>query len=289
MERIRTFSNLVVLPHSVFALPFALAALLVATQGRPSWRLLGLVVLAMFLARTAAMAYNRMVDADLDARNPRTKGRDIPTGRVKVWQARLVVWICALGFVGTCGFLNPLAFRLSPLVLAVLFFYSHTKRFTWASHFFLGFALGLAPVGAWIAATGALALQPLWLTAGVLCFVSGFDILYATQDEDFDRKEGLHSWVVKWGAANAVLASRILHLAMIGFLAGFAVSCGFPTSHFTLLGLVAASLVYLHRTGYKVDRRDGSARVALSPQMMSQNGWAAVLYLGAVAATVWMV
>jgi len=286
VEKLKAFSNLVVLPHSVFALPFALASLLVATQGKLSLRLVGLVVLAMFLARTAAMAYNRLVDADIDAKNPRTKGRDIPSGRVKTWQARALVWVCGLGFVVTCSFLFSLAFRLSPIVLAVLLFYSHTKRFTWASHFFLGFALGLAPIGAWIAALGRLTVEPLFLCAGVLCFVAGFDILYALQDEEFDKREGLHSWAVKWGAGNAVWASRFLHVAMIGFLACFAAVSGFPSSHFTLLGLIAAALAWLHRMGYKVEGSGKAAKVVLSPQMMAYNGWIAVLYFAAVAATV---
>jgi len=286
-DKLKAFSNLVVLPHSVFALPFALAALIVATQGKPSLRLVGLVVLAMFLARTAAMAYNRLVDADIDAKNPRTGGREIPSGRVKAWQAKALVWVCGLGFVLTCAHLNPLAFRLSPIVLAVLLFYSHTKRFTWASHFFLGFALGLAPVGAWIAALGRFTVEPLFLTAAVTCFVAGFDVLYALQDEAFDKKEGLHSWVVKWGAGNTVWASRILHVAMIGFLAFFAAACAFPTSHFTLLGLIAGGLAWLHRMGYKVEGKGRAAKVTLSPQMMSYNGWIAVLYLAAVAVTVY--
>src|ERR1041384_1143501 len=193
LEKIKTISNLVVLPHSVFALPFALASLLAATGGRPPLKVLFLVVVCMVVARTAAMAYNRLVDAEIDAKNPRTKDRDIPAGRVKPWEVKLLVWICGLGFVGTCFFLNPLAFKLSPLALGIILFYSYTKRFTWTSHLFLGLALGVAPVGAWIAATGQFSTAPLWLTAAVMCFVAGFDILYDTQDEAFDKTEGLQS------------------------------------------------------------------------------------------------
>jgi 4-hydroxybenzoate polyprenyltransferase len=289
IERLKAFSSLVVLPHSVFALPFALAALLVATDGSPSPKLVGLVVLAMFLARTAAMAYNRLVDADIDAKNPRTQGRDIPSGRISSWQAKLLVLASGMGFVWTCSYFNRMTFLLATPVLVVLFLYSHTKRFTWASHFFLGLALGLAPLGAWIAALGHVDLAPFYLAAGVLCFVAGFDILYALQDEAFDRKEGLHSWVVKWGPGNAVWASRILHVAMIGFLAFFAAACAFPKSHFTLLGLVGAGLAWLHRMGYKVEGQGRDAKVFLSPKMMAYNGWIAVMYLAAVAATVFLI
>ena len=290
-EKIKTFSNLVVLPHSVFALPFALAALIVAvkkeTGGLPSLRLFLLVVVAMFLARTAAMAYNRLMDADVDAKNPRTKGREIPAGRIKAWQAKALVFVCGMGFVWTCSFINRLSFLFATPVLIVLLLYSHTKRFTWMSHFFLGFALGIAPAAAWVAATGRLELTPLWLSAAVVCFVAGFDILYATQDEVFDKKEGLYSWVVKWGAGNAVYASRFLHIGMIGFLAGFAFFCGFPSSHYKFLGLVLAGLVYQHRMGYKTTGKGREARVVLSPKMMANNGWIAVLYLVAVAMTLW--
>jgi 4-hydroxybenzoate polyprenyltransferase len=233
------------------------------------------------------MAYNRLVDADIDAKNPRTQGRELPSGRIAPWQVKALVFLCGMGFVLTCSFINRLSFLLATPALMVLLFYSHTKRFTWASHFFLGFALGLAPVGAWIAALGRVTFEPFFMTAAVTCFVAGFDILYALQDEAFDRKEGLHSWVVKWGARNAVWASRILHVAMIGFLAFFAAACAFPPSHFTLLGLVGAGLAWLHRMGYKVEGEGSDARVILSPKMMAYNGWIAVLYFLAVAATVW--
>ncbi len=192
-ESFKTLSNLVVLPHSVFALPFALASLLTATQGKPPLKTLFLVVAAMVLARTAAMAYNRLVDADVDARNPRTRNRDIPMGRIKPWQVGLLIGACAAGFMTVCYFLNDLAFKLSAPALAIVFFYSHTKRFTWASHLFLGLALGVAPVGAWVAATGKIPSQPFWLTAAVVCFLAGFDILYSTQDLEFDKGEKLHS------------------------------------------------------------------------------------------------
>ncbi len=286
-EKLRTISNLVVLPHSVFALPFALASLLTATHGRPPLRILVLVVVCMVLARTAAMAYNRLVDADIDAKNPRTKNRDIPAGRIKAWQVGLLVAVCCLAFIGTCYFINALVFKLSPLAIGIVFFYSHTKRFTWTSHLFLGLALGVAPVGAWIAATGAFAPEPFWLMMAVICFLAGFDILYATQDEAFDKKEGLQSWVVRWGVPNSLQASRFFHACMLGFLAGFGVQAGFPPVYYGGIGIIGAVLLYQHQHAYRLETRGGRSRFTLSPSMMKMNGWVSILYFVVVGVTLW--
>jgi 4-hydroxybenzoate polyprenyltransferase len=286
-EKIKTFSNLVVLPHSVFALPFALASLLTATHGKPSLHVLVWVVVCMILARTTAMAYNRLVDADIDAKNPRTQNRDIPAGRIKPWQVRLIVWVCALSFVLASAQLNLLAAKLSIPALVIVLFYSHTKRFTWASHLFLGLALGVAPVGAWIAATGAFALEPFWLMAAVICFLAGFDILYATQDEAFDKKEGLQSWVVKWGIPNSLLASRIFHACMLGFLAGFGAQAGFPRFYYWGIGVIGAILLYQHQKAYKLETQGPEVHFTLSPWMMKMNGWISVLYFAVVGVTIW--
>jgi 4-hydroxybenzoate polyprenyltransferase len=180
-----------------------------------------------------------------------------------------------------------LAFKLSPIALAILFFYSYTKRFTWTSHLFLGLALGVAPVGAWVAATGRLEIAPFWLTAAVICFLAGFDILYATQDENFDKQAGLHSWVARWGVANSVKASRFFHGAMLGFLAGFGAQCGFPSAYYAGVGLVGAALVYQHQKAYSLQQSGPEIRFTLSPQMMAMNGWISVLYLTVVGATLW--
>jgi 4-hydroxybenzoate polyprenyltransferase len=287
-NKLRTISNLVVLPHSVFALPFALASLLTATHGRPSLRLLGLVILAMVLARTTAMAYNRLVDAELDAKNPRTKKRDIPAGRISKVEAALLTTATAMGFVGVCYFINDLAFKLSPLALFIVGFYSHTKRFTWASHLFLGLALGVAPVGAWVAATGELAIAPFWMTGAVICFLAGFDILYATQDEAFDKKARLHSWVVRWGIPNSLKASRFFHFGMLGFLAGFGVLAGFSTFYYIGLAFLGSVLIYQHRKAYTLKRTGKRFKFTLSPAMMAMNGWIAVLYFVIVGVTLWL-
>lgn len=287
-KKLQVISNLVVLPHSVFALPFALASLLTATQGKPSLHVLFWVVVCMVLARTAAMAYNRLVDADVDAKNPRTANRDIPAGRISQTQVALLTVLCGFGFVLACYPLNPLAFKLSPLALAILFFYSHTKRFTWTSHLFLGLALGVAPVGAWVAATGELSVTPFWLTGAVICFLAGFDILYATQDEAFDKKAGLQSWVVRWGVPASLYASRFFHACMLGFLAGFGVQVGFHGGYFVGLALVAAALIFQHLKAYSLKKTGKSYQFTLSPQMMALNGWISVIYFCVVGATLWL-
>ncbi len=288
LEKLKTISNLVVLPHSVFALPFALASLLTATGGKPPLRVLFWVIVCMVLARTAAMAYNRLVDTDVDAKNPRTQKRDIPAGRIQPWQVGILIVVSSLGFVGASYMLNPLAFKLSPVALAIVFFYSHTKRFTWTSHLFLGLALGVAPVGAWIAAKNAFAPEPFWLMMAVICFLAGFDILYATQDEAFDKKEGLQSWVVRWGLPNSLKASRFFHACMLGFLAGFGIQVGFPPFYYAGIGVIGAVLLYQHQKAYKLETSGNKTRFTLSPAMMKMNGWISVLYFAVVGVAVWL-
>ena len=284
-KKIKDFSNLVVLPHSVFALPFALASLLTATHGKPPFRILFWVIVCMVLARTAAMAYNRLIDADIDAQNPRTRNREIPAGKIKPWQVRALTIVCGLGFVLATSRINPLAFKLSPLALAITFFYSYTKRFTWLSHFFLGLALGVAPVGAWIAATGSFDFPPFWLMGAVICFVAGFDILYATQDEAFDKQAGLKSWVVKWGLEKSLLASRLLHIGMLGFLAGFGVLAGFSTLYVAGVAVIGVMLIYQHQQVSLAKTKPGAFKIP--PQIMAFNGWVAVLYLAVVGVSIW--
>ncbi len=278
---------MVVLPHSVFALPFALASLLTATHGKPSLHVLLWVIVCMVLARTTAMAYNRLMDANIDAKNPRTKDRDIPAGRIKPWQVKILVWVTSFGFVLSCIPLNPLAFKLSPVVLVILFFYTHTKRFTWTSHLFLGLALGVAPVGAWIAATGKFEVAPLWLLAAVICFLAGFDILYSTQDEAFDRAQGLHSWITRWGLANSLKASRFFHTLMLGFLAGFGAQAGFHLIYYLGIALIGAILYFQHRLSYRLETNRGETVFYLSPAMMKLNGWISILYFLIVGAALW--
>src|SRR5262245_40890019 len=195
--------------HTIFALPFALAALIVAANGWPSLRILLLVVVCMVLARTAAMLFNRIVDWSLDQRNPRTSSRHL---LVRKSSAAVLLVLSSAGFLLTASAINRLTCILAPFALALILFYSVTKRFTSATHFFLGLALAIAPVGAWIAQTGTIDLAPILLAVGVICWVAGFDLIYATQDYDFDRREGIRSLVVKLGIARSLHLAQLLHL-----------------------------------------------------------------------------
>ena len=201
------FLRLIRFSHTIFALPFALAALVVAANGRPDLRILLLVLACMVTARTAAMLFNRLVDWEIDQRNPRTATRHLLATKPVV----LISLVFSSGlFVFFAANINRLTFVLSPVALGIIFFYSLTKHFTDATHFFLGCALGLAPVAAWIAQTGRIQLPPLILAFGVVCWVSGFDLIYATQDYDFDRQEGLHSLVVRLGLAATLQVAQFL-------------------------------------------------------------------------------
>ena len=205
--------------HTLFALPLALIGLLVASDGRPSPSVMVWVLVAMVAARSAAMAFNRLIDRKYDAANPRTADRHLPSGAVSVRGAGWLISGSSLFFVGAAAMLNPLCLALSPVALAVILGYSTTKRFTAWSHLVLGLALAIAPVGAWLAVTGRFAAFPLWIAAGVLFWVAGFDTIYGCQDIDFDRRAGLHSLAVRFGVARALWLSRLFHLLAIVCLA----------------------------------------------------------------------
>jgi 4-hydroxybenzoate polyprenyltransferase len=286
-KQLRDWSNLIVLSHSVFALPFALASLLVATRHQPSMVLTILILLAMFFARTAAMAYNRVVDADVDALNPRTQSREIPTGKIPKWQVLTLTWLSAAAFLATCYFIGGLAFKLSPLALFIIFFYSQTKRFTWLCHVALGLALGLAPMGAWIAARGTINAPPFFLLFGVMFFVAGFDILYATTDVEFDKAHGLYSWPVRWGIPASLKAARIFHFVMLAFLAGFGVTAGLSPLYIYGLSLIGVFVIYQHSKIFVYERdRQGKAFV-LPIDVLGLNGWVSVLFLATVGVSLW--
>ena len=191
-----------------------------------------------------------------------------------------------MGFVLATSQINPLAFKLSPIALAIILFYSYTKRFTWLSHFFLGLALGVAPVGAWIAATGMFGHSVFWLMAAVICFLAGFDILYATQDEAFDKSAGLKSWVVQWGLSNSLKASRFFHIGMLGFLAGFGVLAGFSRLYVAGVAVIGVMLHLPASEGLHWPKT-GPVPSRFPPQIMAFNGWIAVLYLAIVGASIW--
>src|SRR6184192_4292623 len=222
---IARFLRLIRFSHTIFALPFALGALIVAANGLPSSRTFLLVLACMVFARTAAMLFNRLVDWTLDQRNPRTASRHL---LVSKFVAQILLVVSSAGFVLAAASINRLTFILAPVALALIFFYSVTKRFTSATHFFLGLALAIAPVGAWIAQTGHLDVAPIVLAAGVICWVAGFDLIYATQDYDFDRREGIRSLAVKLGITRSLRLAQLLHLltfvALIAF--GFVAKLG---------------------------------------------------------------
>jgi 4-hydroxybenzoate polyprenyltransferase len=231
MAAARDYLSLIKFAHTVFALPFALMALLVTTGGAPPLRLIVLVLVAMVCARSAAMAYNRWADRDVDALNPRTAGREIPRGVISPRAALWLTVASAAGFAAVAYLLSPLCFVLSIPVLAVLLGYSHAKRFTSLSHAWLGLALGLAPVAAALAATGRIdagLAGPAVLGLGVAAWVAGFDVLYACQDDEFDRVHGLHSLPARLGRARAMQLSRAAHaLAVVAFTAfGFIADLG---------------------------------------------------------------
>lgn len=219
MSLVRRYLDLVKFEHTIFAMPFALASLFTATAGRPPWRVLLWVVVAMVGARTAAMAFNRLADRHLDAANPRTADRHLPAGTVSPAGAgALVVAGCAVLVVAAWR-LNPLCFALSPAALVVVLGYSYMKRVSAAAHLVLGLGLAIAPVGAWLAATGEFAAFPLWLAAGVMFWVAGFDTIYGLQDAIFDRAAGLHSLASRLGVERALVISRIFHVLAVACLA----------------------------------------------------------------------
>ena len=265
--------------HTIFALPFALGALLVAANGHPTLRTLFLVLVCMVLARTAAMLFNRLSDWSIDQKNPRTANRHLLVKKPIVWS---LLALSAAGFLIASAAINRLTALLAPVALFIVFFYSLTKRFTNATHFFLGLALAVAPAGAWIAQTGRLDLPPLILGAGVICWVAGFDLIYATQDIDFDRQEGLHSLVVRLGVTQSLRLAQWLHflmfLALIAF--GFAASLG-ATYYATML-LVAAALVYEHRNASKQDL------IGTNRAFFQSNAFVSTVFVIAVAVDCWL-
>src|SRR5438132_6501245 len=247
--RVSRFLRLIRFSHTIFALPFALGALIVAANGWPSLRILVLVLICMVLARTAAMLLNRLVDWSLDQRNPRTASRHLLISKFGV-SVSLV--LSSGGFVLAAATINRLTFILAPVALAIVFFYSVTKRFTSATHFFLGLALAIAPLGAWIAQTGRLDLAPLVLAPGVICWVAGFDLIYATQDYDFDRREGIRSLVVKLGIARSLRLAQLLHLLTFVALIGFGLAAKLGPLDYWSMPFVAVQLLYEHKI-QKVD------------------------------------
>lgn len=278
-RHLRVVLEMIKFEHTVFALPFALAGMMLAAGGWPSWPTVGWIVVAMVGARSAAMGFNRLADRDLDAANPRTRARALPAGLVS--PAFVAVFVAvALGLLVLAAWrLNPLCLRLVPVAVAVLLGYSYTKRFTFASHAVLGVALGGAPLGAWIAVRGEVAATPLLLGAVVVTWVAGFDVLYALQDEAFDRARGLHSVPARFGTATALRVSALLHLATVALLAAlpFVYPPGLGLAYATGVAGCVALLAWQHAI---VRPRDLSR---LNAAFFNANGLLSVWLLAALA------
>jgi len=291
-SRIRTVLEMIKFEHSVFALPFALTGALLAARathqppnGWPSLRQVAWIVVAMVAARSAAMTINRIVDLRYDSENPRTKQRALVTGALSLRFAwAFTVAAAALFFIAAWQ-LNPLALKLAPFALAILFFYSFTKRFTNWSHIFLGFALGISPAAAWIAVTGSLDWRMLILCAAVTLWVGGFDVLYACQDIEYDRGAGLYSVPRRFGVAGALLIARAMHIGVVGLLAWLAYSFTLPWPAWAGIAIVAALLTYEHSLVKPTDLSK------LDAAFFAVNGYISLLFLlfWGAAVAVWRV
>ena len=246
MGKLRIVLEMIKIEHTLFALPFALMGALLAARGVPELRTLFWILVAMVGARSAAMAFNRLVDRDYDAKNPRTASRAIPAGLVSVGFVKGFTAVTSLLLILAAWQLNPLALLLSPVALGVVFLYSYTKRFTHWCHAFLGLALAIAPIGAWVAVAGNLTLVPLILGAAVVCWLVGFDTIYALQDADFDKNAGLHSLPVRFGAKTALAIGRVCHALMIVLLVALGKLAGLHGWYFTGVGLAAVLIATEH-------------------------------------------
>ena len=251
---IKKWGSFVRFPHTVFALPFALAAMMVAARehrGWPGWEKFLLILAAMVCARTCAMAFNRIADRKFDALNPRTANRHLPTRQISLTSAISLCVISGAGLVAASYFLNSICFCLSPVALLAICFYSLTKRFTDYTHVFLGLSLALAPVGAWLAVKGAdmsplEILQVTALALAVVLWLVGFDIIYALQDYEFDKAHGLRSLVVAWGPKNALAAAFLAHMGMCGLLLAFGLLCRFRIAYLIGWLIIVGCLVLEH-------------------------------------------
>jgi 4-hydroxybenzoate polyprenyltransferase len=282
LHNLRVTLEMIKWEHSIFALPFALCGAMLAAGGLPSAHQLVWIIVAMIAARSAAMAFNRWADATIDAANPRTQTRALPSGQLSPAFVGTFVVVSSALFILAASRLNRLTFLLSPLALAVLLLYSYSKRVTRWSHLILGFALGIAPAAAWIAVRGSLDPRILLLTAAVTFWVGGFDVVYACQDYDFDRQAGLHSLPRYFGIPAALRMARVFHLLMVGLL--IAVLLVFGMGKVAALGVLAVVLLLLYEHSL-VEPNDLSK---LNAAFFTMNGVISVVFLVFLAADFWL-
>jgi 4-hydroxybenzoate polyprenyltransferase len=282
LGRALAYGRMIRFSHSVFALPFALtSAVLAARESGVEARQILWIVVAMVAARSAAMGFNRLADQAIDARNPRTAGRELPRGVLSRSEAWAFVAISTVAFVLAAALLNPLCLALSPVALLIVFGYSYTKRFTAASQLALGLSLAVAPVGAWLAIRGRFEAVPLVLGAAVLLWVAGFDTIYACQDADFDRREGLHSIPARLGVPRALVLARALHVGAILLLIGLFRIAPLHPLYLAGVAVVAGLLAWEHT----LVRADDLSRVM---QAFNLNGWVSLGYFAFTAAAAWL-
>ena len=287
MARIATYASFVRFSHSVFALPFALTGALLAllrtgdwSLEHAGWRLLWIVV-AMVAARSAAMGFNRLVDAHHDGLNPRTAGREIPRGLLSRFDAALVVAVSSIVFVGASWKLSPLCLALSPVALAIVFWYSLAKRFTSYTQLFLGLAMAVAPVGGWLAAGGRGGAEPWLLGLAIGTWVGGFDVLYACQDLEFDRAHGLRSIPVRFGVAGSLVISRAMHVITVACLAGLAGVAHLGPVY--LAGVAGVALLLIYEQSL-VSEHD----LTQVKRAFDLNGYVGILYFVSTAAAIYV-
>ena len=273
LSRLATYASFIRVGHSVFALPFALAgALLAAQHTAVTWSAVGWILVAMVAARSAAMGFNRLVDARMDALNPRTANREIPRGAMSMREATAFVLVSSAAFVAASWRLNSVCFALSPVALAIVFWYSLAKRFTTWTQLFLGLAMAVAPVGGWLAIGGRGGWEPWLLAAAIGTWVGGFDVLYACQDLDFDRAHGLRSIPVRFGVRTSLAISRFMHVLAVLCLLGLAFVTPLGGIYLAGVAVVAAMLVYEQ----SLVRADDLSQVK---RAFDLNGYVGILYL----------
>jgi 4-hydroxybenzoate polyprenyltransferase len=282
MRRLTTYLSFVRFSHSVFALPFALTGALLAWREHPfSWRQVGWIVLCMVSARSAAMGFNRLVDARHDALNPRTAMREIPRGAMTVTEATLFVLVASVIFIYAASRLSTLCFVLAPVALAIVFWYSLAKRYTAYTQLFLGLAMAVAPVGGWIAAGGRGGWEPWLLGFAIGLWVGGFDILYACQDVDFDRAHGLRSIPTRFGIATSIQLSRVMHVGAVACMVLLWRAAGLPLFYLGGVAFVAVLLVYEQ----SLVSHDDLSQVK---KAFDLNGWVGIVYFVATAASLYI-